>query len=347
MVAWMVPAAIAAGSALAQWMNSRAAQNASEAERKHVEELLSKIQDPEFDTSTITPEEYKVVQRYVPEVASYVEEVAPETVKLASQDAKLGRQAMREGLAGLQRAATDATERNMSIAEALDAARQEAGSRDASLRQDFAARGQTGSGMEMASRLMAAQQGGKTAADTTRMATRDAYREGLQNLMRAANLGGEIEDRERSVESGNVGIINQWNQRNAQNRNAYNQTVADTMNAANRYNTGMVNEADAKNVQARNAAREEGRDTRNWASQQGFNNAVTRVGRASDVAGMARNDIRAGANQTNNAISGIAQAGQVAYDQYGRGSTPEPQGQGRDTEADWQTEDQWNRRRQA
>jgi hypothetical protein len=341
MVAW-VPAAIAAGSALIQWLNSREAQKASEEERKRVEELLAKIEDPNFDTSTITPEEYKIVQRYVPEVASYVEEEAPETVKLASEDAKLGRKAMKDGLAALQRAATDATERNISIAEALDAARMESGARDASVKQDFAARGQTGSGMEMASRLMGAQQGGKTAADVTRTATRDAYREGLQNLMRAASLGGDIESRELDVERGNAGIINQWNQRRAAGRNEFNRYAADTVSSANRFNTGMANDVDAKNVSGRNQAKEEGRDTRNWAGQQGFSNDMTRAGRAVDTANMARGDIRNRAIQTNDAVSGVAQAGQVAYDQYGRddrGSYPKPE-----REPNWQDEDEYRRR---
>lgn len=310
----LIPAAIAAGSALMQYMNSKDAQRLSEAERKKLEEMLAKIEDPQFDTSDITPEEYRVVSRYVPEVANFVAEERPEIVQLASEDAKRGRSAFREGLMALQRAATDATERNLSIDEALSAAREESGARDASIAQSFAARGVGGGGLEALLRANAGQQGAKTAAEVTRRATRDSMRSQLENMVRAAEMGRTLTEDERRTEEGNVGIINSWNQRDAAAKRNFAQTAADTRNDAQRMNVNMDNEVGFKNTSARNAAKEEGVGRRNTLAQRGFDNAVTRVTGARQNANMARDDYGNAAMQGNATIAGAANAAQILSD---------------------------------
>ena len=80
-------------SAYQQWKQSEAGRNASAAESKKMEELLAKVQTPNFDPSKLTPEDYAVVRKHIPQVAEYVAEANPSLVKADSAGAIAGRDA--------------------------------------------------------------------------------------------------------------------------------------------------------------------------------------------------------------------------------------------------------------
>ena len=323
MVAWFAPVAIAAGSAIAQWLNSKSAQGASAEERARMEALLAKIKQPQFDPTTLTPEDYKVAATYVPQAATYIQEKAPEVVKMASEDAKLAKSAMRDALAKLQAGANDTTmadiERQTALADAAGISRSAQGS----IAQEMQARGMGGSGQEMLARQVAAQAGGQRAAQTSAQAVADAYRQKLNMIMNSANLGGQIADREYKQEAGNVDIRNSFNAREAAARQNWEDNRSNVINDATRYNVTNTQDVANKNVAQRNVYQTSERNRLDANKQNEFQNALDVVRAQSGNSENARRDIAGERDATAGAISGIAGAGMTAYDAYQGDETAE------------------------
>lgn len=192
---------------------------------------------PNFDMSKVTPETYKMVAKYQPDLAPLIREANPTLVK-SSKEGEEGRKAQLDALRKLKSVASGGVDPE--FAGALDdAARRsqiESQSREGSILQDFARRGMMGSGQELAAKL-ASQQGAMTEnAAASRQAAIESYKNRLQALRDSASLGGQISDSDFSRQAMNAGIINSFNQRlsaNAQ-RNADN-------------NTGIINDAKKSN----------------------------------------------------------------------------------------------------
>jgi len=304
------PVVLAAGVGIAQYMNSEQARSASTAERKKMQEALNKIQAPDFDFSNITPEEYKVIGKYVPQVAQYVAEANPTVVQQTGQ--------MKEG----QGAMLDALRRYRSIASSdsdpafqaqLDlAARRsqaEAQSRQESTMLAAQRRGQGGSLATLGAQL----QGGSAAMDRNaemgKNAAIEAYRNKLDAMRQSANLGGQVYQQDLGYQRTNADIINSFNQRAATTRQNYMNNSANTLNDAQRINMQATQSAADANVSARNSANMSNRDRVNSLKQQVYGNQMAKYGQQVGNTNAARQDIYQNAQDRNNAMQSVANIG--------------------------------------
>ena len=312
-MAWQVFAGIAAASALAQWLNSESARKATREERKRIEDLYNRIQQPDFKPEDIRPEDFEVVGQYVPQVADFIAEQAPEIIGV-SPDMERGRAAQLdalEQLRGVARAERDPALMAM-LEQASQQAQAEAQSRQQSALMGAARRGQ----LDSTGALVAQLQGGESAMDRMaehgRQAAIEAYRNRQAAMRGAADLGGQIFQQDVGLRGRNVDIINQFNQRATQRAQQYGQYRADTANEAMRQNLREKQRiADANRAQ-QNKYLGEVQDLR----QRQFQNELdVAAGKAGQARGRIE-DIRSTAGDYSNMIQGTSDIGMAGYDAY-------------------------------
>lgn len=307
----IIAGVLAAGTALAGWLNSREAANASKEERQRISDLVKKLRAPNFDPTTIKPEEYTVVEKYVPQVSSYVAEAAPQLVEGKGPDRTLSREVMREAIAKLRDEAQNGTSGKLAVNEALDQAGAAMRTQDASLAQEFAMRGSGASGPEAMARLMQAQRGQGVLADTTRRAKLDSLRSQIEDLKAAAGMASQMGAEELNLESQNAGITNNFNARMADSRRTWQYNKDNAVNRAMEQNVGIANDTANRNVDLRNTYRQNQQNRSDKIVQAGYDFEKDKLGFESGVSNQARADIAAGAKQTQGVISGIGDAGQT------------------------------------
>ena len=249
--------AIAAISALAQAYQSAKARKANKEELAKIkaawdeltppnfdmsimdppELIKSRVDLPNFDMSKFTPEVYETVGKYAPQLAPLIREANPKLVE-STAEGKEGRNAQMEALKRLKSQASGAVDPEFSAAldQAGERSQIESQSRSQSIMQDFARRGMSGAGNELAAKLSASQNAMSEGANSSRQAAVESYRQRLQALKDSASLGGQISDSDFSRQSQNAGIINSFNQRLA----------ASQQGNAN-MNTGILNDASKSN----------------------------------------------------------------------------------------------------
>lgn len=283
MVAPLVVAGVVmAASSLAQLYNAEKERGASAARLKEIQNLYDKIKPPDydlsvmdppelhaeavtkpefsdpmrqprFDQSRLKPEDMKLVGKYIPEIAPYIAEEAPKLVERTGA----GKTALDAQMKALERYTQIGESGSDPVFEAQQAqarrsAQTEAQSRQASILQDFARRGQGGSGLNLAAQLGGTADAMDRQASMAQQGAADAYTRRLQALSQGAALAGDIGNQDVSLQARNAGIINDFNERTSRSRQAWEQSRAGTMSDANRFNTTMgQNIADA-NVQNRN-----------------------------------------------------------------------------------------------
>lgn len=280
---WPV-AAVMAASALAQYYNAEKARGASEDALKKISGLYDRIKPPnydlsiqappelhaeavkkpefsdpmkapQFDASRLRPEDMKLVSKYVPEVAPYVAEAAPQLVERTA-GGKTALDAQMKALEKYQQIGESGSDPIFEAqqAQAARRAQGDAQSRQASILQDFARRGQGGSGLNLAAQLGGSADAMDRAAQAGQQGAADAYTRRLQALSAGAGLAGDIGREDVSLQSRNAGIINDFNERTSKGRQAWEQSRAGAMSDANRFNTTMGQNISNSNVEARNAA---------------------------------------------------------------------------------------------
>ena len=311
MAVWAI-AGIAAASALAQWLSSEQARKASDKERKKIAEMVDRLQSPTFTQSDFTPEEYKLLDRYVPEVAQNVVEQAPRTVQ-ESAGMQQGRGAQLEALNQLR--ATAMAERDPALAAMLEQASRrgavDAQSRQSAIMQDLARRGQLGGSAAVVAQMQGAGDAMERSADAGRAAAIEAYRNRQAAMRDSANLGGQIYSQDFTKERANVDIINDFNRRMAERQLAYNQYAAGLRNEAQRYNMGAAQAVADKNVTGRNEAR----DKYQHARQTMYQNEANKVSLKSGQGQANIEAIQSAAADRNRMIQA---AGDVGMQYYGR-----------------------------
>lgn len=304
----VVMGAIAAGSAIAQWMNSESARNASSAERAQMQELLSRVQEPDFDFSEITPELYSVVGKYVPEASNFISENNPTLVKADSAGAKLGRDAQVDALSAMRERAktgTDASSRALQQ-EAMNAQGVANQGQQGAIRDEFARRGQSGNGMELIARISGQEAAAQQGAQQSRNAVLDAQRERLQSMRDSANLGGQIRNEDVDVEWKNAGVINDFNSRTATRRQAFDNRGVDDRNEAQRSNLNVAQGVASQNTTLRNQTAVSERNRRDELKQRIYNNSMQKLGVNTTQSQGRIDGINGQATDTNKAIGGIA-----------------------------------------
>ena len=306
-------------SAYQQWKQSEAGRNASAAESKKMEELLAKVQTPNFDPSKLTPEDYAVVRKHIPQVAQYVAEANPSLVKADSAGAVAGRDAQMNALNKLRNLSNTGTdEQSMMLQqEATNQANIANRGRQGAIQEDFARRGAGGGGLELLAQMSNAQNVNDTQASNSRAYAMEAYRTKLQALKDSASLGGTIRGEDVQLESNNNDILNSFNQRTAANRMAHNRYVADTNNDADRFN--LTNEQDVinRNTSTANDFQKYNQGREDHIKQANFDNDMDKVKTYGGIANMNRADINGATKDTNSAIAGAADGVQTGIAYYG------------------------------
>jgi len=308
-IALLAGAGVQLASGISQWFSSRAAQQASDEELQRMQELLEKVQSPDFDINTITPEEFKVVASYTPELVPIIEEKAPQMVKAYSAGAVKGRDAQRSVLDRLMSQSESGTDPMYQLAQNM-AARNAAGtaaSNRASLTDQFARRGAMNSGLQFAGNMAAVGDAQTAQALSGQQSAADQFARQQAAMGQAADLGGQMYSQDVDLEKINAGIINSFNQRAAENA-----MRANEYNAGQRWNAQLANQnlsqnvAD-KNVTARNVATYDNRDYGNQMKQQQYDNEMNKIGVQSGQSQAAQQSAYNNAALRNQGISAIGQ----------------------------------------
>jgi len=306
----MVAAALGIGAVAApliggllQGDKSKAAAAAAAAEREKLEEALRKVQDPNFDMSQFTPEEYQLVGTYAPQALPMVEERAPQLVQY-SEAGKNGQDAMQSALFKLRslgQSGSDANSQAM-IEQALQASQVQNQGQQASIMDSMARRGAApGGGLEMAAAMNAQQGNNQSANQAGTNAALQAYQTKLQSLKDSAGIGSQLSTQDASMQGQNANIINGFNQR-----------MATMQNQNNIYNTGNLNQAQQMNLAAKQNTADQNVGLRNNAVaqkndlyQQQYQNALDKVRIQSGVTDKAVQGIQQSAQDANNATQGM------------------------------------------
>lgn len=265
------------GGALSSFLNSNEASKISSVERKKLQDLLAKVKAPDFDPSKITPQDFKVVGQYTPQVAQYVQEQAPQLLQASSADQLAAKDAQRQALSQMIEQARSGKDviSDIQRARAAREASSQAASNRASLDEAMQRRGMApGAGLQYA----AALQGNAVAAQNQSMQDENALlasEQRRQNAgMQAANLGGQMFNRDLNVEQQNAQAINDFNRRIAESRQNYGQYAANLGNQAQQYNLGNMQSAADRSVQARNAAQQSNLERGDRNAQNAFSNSM-------------------------------------------------------------------------
>lgn len=299
-------------SGLLQWQNSKEARAATQAERARIEGLINNLKDPNFDTSMITPEDYKVVGKYVPQVAPLVAEANPTLMKGDSADATLAKNAQRDLLSNFLSQAKSGNDPLLEIQQrkAAQQAAADAQSNRSSLDSLFARRGMApGGAMQYGAALSGAADAQQKEADAGQQAALAAYQNRQSAMGQAAGLAGNIYNREASQEQQNAQIMNDFNKRMAQTQNQYGQYAAGQGNDAQKYNLGVSQETSNANNNRGYQAQVANQGLKNQSAQQLYNNQVGRVGLQSGVADNAIKAINQTAQGNNQLVQGLGETG--------------------------------------
>lgn len=120
--------------------------------------------------------------------------------------------------------------------------------RNDALVNDYAQRGEGGSGLELQARMMAGQGANQTQASNTLNAAAQSRTRALQAIEGAGSLGGQIQDQTYGRQASAAkaqDYIDQFNTNNLQRSNEYNANAA---NEANKYNLSLKQDVANKNT---------------------------------------------------------------------------------------------------
>jgi hypothetical protein len=288
----VVLAAIAA-AAIVQYYNSEKARNASRQRLREIEHMFNQVKPPDldlsvyddpkmiagvpdakFDFSNITPEQYSVVGKYIPQVADFVEENHPQLV-LASETARQGRDAQLEALRKYRDIAGGEFDPRLQqeLNQVRDRTNRDARSREASVMAGAQRRGTGGSAAELASQLQGNASAFDREGDASMSAAAEGYRNRLSALASGAELGGKIRDSEMSEAETNAKIANDFNQRFSKRYQEYLQYKADEANNAAIRNLDTKQRVSDANVSQNNRFRVENLERKNRLAQNVFDNS--------------------------------------------------------------------------
>lgn len=270
---------------------------------------------PTFEN--LRPEEYKVLQKYAPETFAFVQQQAPETVKRGAVGEE-GLAAQRQALRKLMM--TGSLQQDPEFMQAMGEAERKgqigAQSRQQSLLQDFARRGQGGSGVQLAAQLGAGAENMDRAAMESQSAATQAYKNRLAQLMSGAQLGGQMEQTDLNLQGRNADIINRFNELTSKNYQDYLAQRAGQANEAQKYNIAQNQSIANMNVDNTNKYKGQMADLSKWGyqqnianQQQGINNAINAM-QAQNQAKAGQYDIQM---KKANAMAGIPTVNPMQY----------------------------------
>lgn len=178
------------------------------------------------------------------------------------------------------------------------------------IQQQFAARGQGGSGAELIGALQAAQSGANQESTAGDQVSAQASQNALQAIGQAGTLGGQIQQQqfgEQAQKAQAQDVINQFNTQNQVNQQARN---VGAQNQAQGYNLGQAQQLSNANTQQANQELLR----QNQAQMQDYNANLNRLQTINSAAGGYNNGMQA-------AGSAASQAAAAPYQAVGAGIT--------------------------
>ena len=280
-----VGVAVGVAGGIKNYLDSEDAQRATDEEIDRLQRLVEAIQSPNFDIRKLTPEDYKIGAKYVPELASYIEEKAPTLVKAAGPDAVRGRQAQLESLDRFRSLAITGEDTQSQILreKAMDASARQNAAQQGAIRERMAQQGRGGSEMDYVQSLLAQQGSAQNASKSGQDAALAAYNTRLQAQRDAANLGGNIRQEDVDVESKNANTINAFNTRMANSYQDYVNRNVQIRNQAQAANLARANAVSDKNVGQRNEAEQDYQNMINTIRQRQYDNDMRKMEAQSGV----------------------------------------------------------------
>ncbi len=257
-----------------QYLGSRRADRTMQDAQNRLQDALAKIQNPNFDMRQFTPEEYKLVGTYAPQMLQLVNERAPELAKLSAAGEE-GRKAQLGALQKLVQVGREgATPESQALVEqAMRENQIQNQGQQRSIIDSFARRGGGGSGAELAEALSSQQGSDQASARSGTEAALAAYQSRLQALRDSGSLGGQIQQNDYNMQANNADIINRFNQRMAENSQRVNMYNNQNLNDASRANLAAEQNVADQNVNLRNSAVSD----KNQLAQQQYQNALDRI----------------------------------------------------------------------
>jgi len=224
-----------------------------------------RLQMPEFSGSQaevqwnldkLKPEELKLVQKYIPQVAPLIYEAAPKLIE-KTPEMKQGIDAQKAALRKFMSIGEGDgfdPEYQQRVQNARQRAQTEAQSRSASTMQDFERRGLGGSGLELAAKIGASSQAMDRNAQMGLAAEAEAYRNQLNSLAQGAQIGGQLRAQDEAFQGRNADIINSFNQRMSKRYQDWEAMRSDAMNQADLRNIQEAQRISDYNTNQRNLA---------------------------------------------------------------------------------------------
>jgi hypothetical protein len=228
-----------------------AGKNAQAAYQAQLQALMGKIEKewqlPAYDKTPLTPQEYKLLATYAPQVAAYVQQAQPELLRNVQGP---GQQAQQQSLNQLSQLANSGTDAGTKAAYELANmnADQAMRSNRANALALLASRGLGSSGATLGADIEA----GMGAAEQQRKASlqeaADASQRKAQAIQALGNLGSQVAAQDTQKQEFNANALNQYNELLANRRQQYNQYAAETQNQAQMYNQQMAQQTANQNT---------------------------------------------------------------------------------------------------
>lgn len=274
------------------------------------------LQGPQFNLTKLTPQDYKVIGQYNPQAASFIQQNAPKTIEQTG-DMKQGRAAQMAALQKFMEVGKGDydPEYQQAVQEASKAAQGQAQSRQQSLMQDFARRGQLGSGAQMAAQIGAGSQAMNQLGMSNLSAASQAYKNKLGALAQGAGLGAQINQQDVSQQGMNANIINQFNQQLTASRQQYENNRANMMNQAQLQNLQAGQDVANKNTLGANQAQLHNQQRGDELAKYGYNVSADQQARNDQLAKYQYGN-QLGAQQYKNQIAQQQYQNQLGQQQY-------------------------------
>jgi hypothetical protein len=314
----IIPALIQGASMLGQYFNSQDAQEKSAEEQQYMQDLLAKVQDPQFDASNLTPQDIQYLGDFNPEIPKLVEQHAPQLmqgtavgnrardsqVNAISQQQQL-MQAGRDPIAEIQQA--QAQRKAAADAQSI---------RESSL-QDEQRRGVGGGGMAYMNALQRMQGSLQNEALAGEQGVIDAQNRRSQAGMNVGQLASNLRGQEMSQEEKNANIINEFNRNLAAQGQAYQNNIANIQNQAGMRNLDTKQNIGQQNTVAGNNAAVANRANQNQIAQNVYDNQLQKLNIAGGQSAQRTNQNLANTAQQNLAVGSLASGVASGINAYG------------------------------
>lgn len=278
-------------------------------------QVFKKLQEPDFDMSSLTPAELQLVGQYFPEEsAAIIEQKQAQQVA----DTPEMRQAQLEALAGWGQVAQE----GLPLVDRLRAEElyrgmgNEAQANDQAILEDLAARGRLSGGMALQGRL----QGSQAAMENARASGSDlamqAQQARLQGLAQYGNMAGAIRSQDIGLRTTNADAVNRFNEWVSQLKtqvgmqNAQARQAARDRNVSERQRIADYNATNAQDVQQFNLENQNRLRQLTFEDQlakaQGLSGAYMGYGRAKDAETAGRQSQILGLGRAGGGLMGFA-----------------------------------------